>query len=214
MLQTTGINAVEIFSEGAHGNDFYSRSDLQAMVDAIDKLGFQPPIKLIEDGIEKRIFGAPALGYVSRIYRQGSKLLADLTGVPAKFAEIIKSRKYQKLGTEIFWQYRDECTGKTWPRVLRAVTFAVENLRLDSLAAIESMFTNSTAAQVYAEKREFRTYSQTEEPMNTNKNPQESLTERSKKFAIAALEFAVANELDFPTAVKELMRRVNADAKK
>jgi hypothetical protein len=82
-MNTIDISGIVIFNEGPQGQDHYTGDDLQAMVDAHGKLGFQPPIKLIEDGNDKRTFGSPALGYVARLYRQGTKCSSkvNLTGV-------------------------------------------------------------------------------------------------------------------------------------
>jgi hypothetical protein len=42
--------------------------------------------------------------------------------------------------------------------------------------------------------------------VHSDKRIEESLTERSKKFAQAALDYAIEHETDFPTAVRELMQ--------
>jgi hypothetical protein len=42
--------------------------------------------------------------------------------------------------------------------------------------------------------------------IHSDKRIEESLTERSKQFAIAALDYAIEHEFDYPTAVRELMR--------
>ena len=43
MLSTTEINGVEIFSEGRHGEDYYTRNDLDSIIDTHGKLGFHGP---------------------------------------------------------------------------------------------------------------------------------------------------------------------------
>lgn len=210
MLPTTDITGIEIFSEGTHGTDFYSRDDLQAMIDAHGKLGFDPTIKLIEEGHERRVFGAPALGYVSRIYRKGSKLLADLKQVPATIAEKIRNRAYKKLGCEIFWEYKDETTGRVLPRVLKAVTFDLDGVRLDSFADIEQLF--EYEFNVQPEDRRMNT-NVTElwkkyERASRKIAYEDSLSARSTEFAQEALRYAQEYDTDFPTAVRQLMKLV------
>jgi hypothetical protein len=41
-LPTAEIKALEIFQVGTHNGDEYSQADLDSMVTAFDKVGFQP----------------------------------------------------------------------------------------------------------------------------------------------------------------------------
>src|SRR5690349_11865425 len=95
-LPTVNLSGVEVFSEGNWNGDKYSANDLDQMISAFGQVGFQPTIKAghangqDDEKQARRVFGAPALGYVSRLYRRGSKLFADLKQVPRRFADLIK----------------------------------------------------------------------------------------------------------------------------
>ena len=71
--------------------DEYTLDHLDAMIDAFDKVGFEPVVKAGHaDGQEvakeaRKVFGAPSLGNVERVYRRGDVLLADLTNIPRCF---------------------------------------------------------------------------------------------------------------------------------
>ena len=145
------IPHVDIFQAGKWNADVYTEADLDSMVSAFGKVGFQPPVKAgHEEGQDKnhelrqRLFGAPALGYVGRIYREGKKLFADLVNVPKRFGELIKAGTYKRISSEIFWSYRDESSNITYPRVLKAIAFLGADIpALTSLDAIECMFSKT-----------------------------------------------------------------------
>ena len=99
-LETVDLKGVEVFSVGNWAGDAYTEQDLDAMVSSYPTLGFQPTAKAGHaDGQEdeaaaRKVFGAPALGYVSRLYRNGKKLVADFTNVPRHFADLIKAKSF------------------------------------------------------------------------------------------------------------------------
>src|SRR5262245_42425456 len=157
-LPTTSIKALEIFSVGTWNGDKYTAADLEAMVDAFDKVGFEPPLKAGHEhgqeaaGTMKRLFGAPALGYVERIFIRGGKLLADIRDVPRRFADLIDKGAYKRVSAEIYWNYKNEHTGAVFPRVLKAIAFLGAQIpALTNLKAIESLFSDEYG-------REFRVY--------------------------------------------------------
>jgi hypothetical protein len=84
-------------------------------------------------------FSAPTLGYVERIYRQGTKLLADIKDVPRRFAELVKAGSYKRVSAEVFWDYTKN--GKKYPRVLKAVSFLGADIpAITDLKAVEALF--------------------------------------------------------------------------
>src|SRR5262245_26461672 len=128
-LPTSSIDNLEIFAAGRWNGDNYTVQDLRAMVNAFDKVGFEPPIKAgHENGQEDpqaaaRVFGEPALGYVKALRVIGNKLYADLKGIPKRFADLIKAGAFRRVSSEIYWDYTDDSSGKTFPRVLKAIAF-------------------------------------------------------------------------------------------
>lgn len=166
-LPTVDLSGIEVFSAGDWNGDKYSTNDLDSMVAAFDQVGFQPTVKAGHaDGQEdekqaRKIFGAPALGYVNRLYRQGKKLLADFTKVPRRFADLIKTGAYSRVSSEIYWSYANH-DGKKFPRVLKSVAFLGADVpAITSLKEIEALYSRNDAGGLYAyddAKNEFRLY--------------------------------------------------------
>jgi hypothetical protein len=116
------------------------------MVANFGRVGFNPPVKLGH----KEQSGDRAFGWVTAIRRIGSKLVADLSGVPAALVRLIKDRAYDAVSSEVFWNL--ERNGKTFRRVLKAVallgaeTPAVSDLRplhtaLNSIRGVSRVYT-------------------------------------------------------------------------
>jgi len=165
-LPTASIKGLEIFSSGKWNGDTYSDADLDAMVSAFNQVGFEPTIKAGHaDGQEsereaRKVFGAPALGYVERIYRQGSKLLADFKDIPRKFADLIKAGAYKRVSAEVYWNYSKG--DEKFPRVLKAVAFLGADIpAITNLKAVENLYKQTESGALYAfdsENNEFRVY--------------------------------------------------------
>lgn len=61
----------------------------------------------------------PALGWIKRVYREGTKLYADADQVPDVFANLVKSGAYRKISAEIYTDF--EVRGRKYGNVLRRV---------------------------------------------------------------------------------------------
>jgi len=167
-LETVDISTIEVFSEGTWNGDKYGHEDLQAMVDAFPEVGFEPTAKAGHaDGQEdekkaRLVFGAPALGYAKRIWIDGKKLFAELKSVPRRFADLIKAGAFKRISAEIYWNYKNESNGKTYPRVLKSIAFlGAEIPALTDLKAIESLYEKNDAGSLFAydeHGNEFRVY--------------------------------------------------------
>ncbi len=123
------IDGIEIFRSGTWNDDKYTTEDLEEIVQAFDKVGYRPPVKL---GHEERS-GDPAFGWVKSLHRVGDKLLADFIDVPKRIFDAIKNRRFDSVSSEIFWDLKRD--GKTFRRALKAVALlgseipGVANLR-------------------------------------------------------------------------------------
>lgn len=97
------LRAAEIFDEGTWNNVSFTSADLDAIVASFDALGLSGkiPLKYGHDGPDARTDSAPALGWVSRIYRQGTKLVADFTDLAADVAAAIKNGAYRFVSIEL-----------------------------------------------------------------------------------------------------------------
>ena len=113
--QLYSANGIEIFKVGKWNGDDYNKSDLDEMVANFDRVGFQVPVKLGH----KEVSGSPAYGWVERVRRVGDKLVADFRDLPEKLWNAIKSRRFDAVSSEVFWDL--ERNGKKFRRVLKAI---------------------------------------------------------------------------------------------
>lgn len=124
-LQTKDLSGVEILSPGRWNGDPYSEADLDEIVTNFPLLKgkIDPVGKLGHDGNQKlaQQDGYPAIGWVTKVYRQGTKLLADFKDIPAKVADLIAAHAYDKVSSEVYFNL--SLDGKTYKRVLKNVAF-------------------------------------------------------------------------------------------
>lgn len=124
-IKTKELKAVEVFAAGKWNGDNYTNKDLDDMEAAFNETSdhFKPFIK-IGHNKEQKLLAAdelPAAGYVSNLYRNGDKLLADFIDIPDKIYTLLKSKAYSKRSAEIYWDL--EFNGKTYPRFFSALSF-------------------------------------------------------------------------------------------
>ena len=149
---TFNLEGVEIFSTGTWNGDKYSNKDLDAMVNNFDETGFQPPLKLGHNEEQPEMLdGAPALGYVDKIYTEGSKLLANFVNLPKKVYEAIKRGNYKRVSSEIYWNYKSN--GKSLDRVLKAVALLGSEIpAVTNLESISGLYNKDAEFKFYLEK--------------------------------------------------------------
>jgi hypothetical protein len=142
--ETVEILGVEVFATGVHNGDTYDVADLEQMVGAADKVGFEAPLKLghMEDDDTAALLkkeGMPAFGWARNLRVQGKKLLADFMEVPKRLGDLIKKGAYRRVSAEIYWNFQK---GKdVFPRVLKAVSLlGAEIPAVTDLAGIEALY--------------------------------------------------------------------------
>lgn len=144
-LSTRDLVGVECFAVGVHNGHRYTGDDLDDMVAAFDdlhdRLGYDPPVKLDHDEEQPLLEdtskdGGPAFGWVSKLYRKGSKLLADLSKVPEKLAELVEAGAYRGRSAEIWWDVEFE--GKTYRRALKAL--ALLGVKMPAVRKLKDIF--------------------------------------------------------------------------
>ena len=109
------LSGVEVFRAGTWNGDKYTTGDLDDMVAAFDAVGFRPPVKLGH----KENSGDPAYGWVKAIKRVGDKLIADFMDLPVQVFNAIKSRAFDTVSSEIFWNLKRG--SENFRRVLKGV---------------------------------------------------------------------------------------------
>ena len=149
---TFNLEGVEIFAEGTWNGDKYTKKDLDAMVNNFDETGFQPPLKLGHNEEQPEMLdGAPALGYVDKIYTEGSKLIANFVSLPKKVYEAIKRGNYKRVSSEIYWNYKSD--GKSLDRVLKAVALLGSEIpAVTNLESISGLYNKDAGFKFYLEK--------------------------------------------------------------
>jgi len=124
------IKNCEVFQAGTHRGEVYTEADLDAMARnfAAARGTIDPPLVVgheehqpLAEGTGLDNTGIPAMGWVSRVWRQGSKLFADFAGVPKLLADAIRNRLYRKVSAEIYDEPPEGsppgCKGKMLRRV-------------------------------------------------------------------------------------------------
>lgn len=109
------ILGVQIFKTGRWNGDTYDEAALDEIVRAAQEVGFTPPVKLGHTDNTS----APAVGWLENIRRVGTALYADLVALPKQVYDLIRSRGYDAVSAEIYWNL--ERNGRKFPRVLKAL---------------------------------------------------------------------------------------------
>jgi hypothetical protein len=116
------ITGAEIFDTGNWNGRPFTDEDLNGIVDTFNVLGLsgRVPLKFGHSGTDARTNdGDPALGWIEKVYRKGSKLVADITDVPTVVYDAIKKGLYKFVSIELL---KDLKAGtQTIPWVLDAV---------------------------------------------------------------------------------------------
>jgi len=162
--ETRTIKDLEIFAVGTWNGDTYSAEDLKDIITAAQHVGFEPPLKLghMEDEDTKVLLkkeGLPAFGWIKNLRLKGTKLIADITDIPKKLAELIERKAYKRVSAEIFWNFKKGAD--TYRRVLKAVSLlGAEIPAITDLKGIDALYSHfHLEPKAYDEaNNEYRTY--------------------------------------------------------
>jgi len=138
---------VEAFAAGTWNGDKYTVEDLQAMVANFQALGetVKPPVKLGHN--EKQLKdimqdGQPALGWVKSLRCVKDKLIATLTQVPDLVYQAIRSGRYKRVSSEIYWNYKQG--GKVFDKVFAGLALLGADIpAVSTLADLEAYLSQS-----------------------------------------------------------------------
>lgn len=91
----------EIFAVGTWNGIDFVEEDLDELISNFDKLkeNFKVPLKFGHDEDHKD--GQPAIGWVSRIFKEGGKLFADFTDMPKVVYDAVQAKLYRTISVEI-----------------------------------------------------------------------------------------------------------------
>lgn len=155
------IKGVEIFASGTWNNDKYTDKDLDTIVNTFQstKELLKPYLKLGHSENQQLLAedSLPAAGWISNVYRKGSKLLADFQDIPAKVYELIKKRAYARVSSEIFVNMK--VNGKRYPYALKAVALlGGETPAVQTLDDVHALYAVDAQVLAYGKEAEVKTY--------------------------------------------------------
>ena len=104
MAQVYEVNGIEVFEAGLWNGEKYTEKDLDEMIKNFGVV--DAPLKIGHDAKQK-ISGQPAVGWISRLYKKGKKLYADIKDIPKTVYELMKTNAYKKRSAEIFYGFKD-----------------------------------------------------------------------------------------------------------
>ena len=155
-IVTREVSPVQVFKAGTWNGDTYTSEDLDHMLSAFTELrGFvDPPVQIGHTsdafnmmiaeklGVPKELItgdqgkGAMALGWVSKMWREGDVLLATLSDVPEPLGLLIEARSYKPVSVTVMWDYK--WNGKTYPKVINSVSLlGFERQAVGEIAGLE-----------------------------------------------------------------------------
>lgn len=126
------IQNLEILSAGTHnastGKITITESDLDEIVGSFTALQgsniVKPHLKLGHTETQKwfgQTKGVPTLGWVDKVWRNGKKLLANISDVPNALLDMIRAGRYHNVSAEIYHDAAIEKDGKKFSWVLSAI---------------------------------------------------------------------------------------------
>jgi hypothetical protein len=129
----SGLQDVEIMSVGTWKGFKFSQQDLYNMVDNFPRVGYRVPLKLGHPGYQgKKGFdqpketGRPAFGWITELRRDGEKLIASISDIPAMLMELIRKKNFIRFSAEIMRNFTYK--GNTYGNVLTGVALLGEEL--------------------------------------------------------------------------------------
>ena len=120
---THTLSGVEIFDVGTWNGKRWTDRDLDQMVANFAALGLEVPIKIGHSDKQELLEaeGLPAAGWITHLYRVGSKLAADIEDVPEEVFRLLQAKAYRNVSAEVWEKVR--YGERTYENVLAAVAF-------------------------------------------------------------------------------------------
>lgn len=108
--ESSTVPAVEIFAAGTHRGKSYTESDLDDIVRNFNAASVGPNARLEVPVVigheEKQDYledtGIPAAGWLKRVWRKGTKLMADIGDMPAVVTKLLRANRYKHVSAEIY----------------------------------------------------------------------------------------------------------------
>ena len=139
---THKVKGREIFATGTHNGMDFTEQDLDDIMTNFAALlpDYRVPLKFGHDADHD---GEPAIGWVERVYREGSKLLADFSDVPTIVFEAIKKKLYRTISIELLFNVDDD--GRKFNLILDAVALlGADRPAVGTLADLDKLLASRT----------------------------------------------------------------------
>lgn len=180
--ETFNISDVEIFSVGKWNGDMYTEKDVEDLVRNFEetKPALRPYLKLGHDDnqILAQRDGMPAVGWIEKLRKVGSKIYADFCDVPRKIYDLIKAGAYKRISSEIFFNIKIE--NKTYNKALKAVSLlGADTPAVQNLNDIIALYDMGAEVVNFDEKIQSKTYNVFED---SNKGDNMELEELKKLY--------------------------------
>ena len=136
----------EIFAVGKWNGLEFSEEDLDDIVANYSALAetHKVPLKFGHNTEQPITDGQPAIGWISRVYRNGKKLFADFSNVPNVVIEAIKNKLYRTVSIELLFGVDHK--GKRFNHVLDAVALlGADQPAVNTLADLETLLATRTS---------------------------------------------------------------------
>lgn len=116
------LRGAEILEVGEWNGITFEDEDLELIVSSFNALGLsgRVPLKFGHNEEQEVTDGQPALGWVRRVYKQGTKLLADFSDLPAVVYDLIREARYKFVSVELLRNVKADNRTIRW--VLDAVS--------------------------------------------------------------------------------------------
>jgi len=156
-LETREIKNVEIMDEGEWKGNKFGPSEFDEAITNFNGGVIAPYINIDHDNkLTKKmqdILGVMSMGFVSKLYRNGTKLMADFKQVPKLIAELIQAGALKQKSVE-WWHEFKSASGKKFNNVLECVTFFGANgiPAVNTLNDVVNLFQNELQIEKYTDE--------------------------------------------------------------
>jgi hypothetical protein len=192
----------EIFAVGTWNGMDFTPEDLEDIVANFNLLNdtHKVPLKFGHNKEQKITDGQPAIGWISKLIKQGDKLFADFTDMPKVVFEAIKNKLYRTVSVELLFNVSKE-TGERFNHVLDAVALlGADKPAVSGLADLDALLATRTEF-VGGHRVAFETIAGTSKKFKSNDSKEQDMDEKQ----IQALIDKATNPL--VTQITELTRK-------
>lgn len=160
------LEEVEIFKAGKWNGEKYDIDDIDRIISSHYSLSNEGKVPLKIGHSESQTLlksdELPAAGWITRLWRKGDILLANVSDVPKKIYDLIKNKAYKRISSELCVNLKDSLNN-THKYVLRAVALLGSAIpAVGTLKDIEALYSkqnslaicfNAEGGEIMEEKR-------------------------------------------------------------